>query len=171
MNGKRIILTLIIVVLLDCIWFSVALRSLYRPIYQRFHCKNREDKSKKDIRKRFIRYVPAFLTWVLISIGLDYFVLSPSLSQFHMEMIPQNPLEIPQNTKTQFYGDLIKRAVLFGFILYGVFNGTNYATLEHYPIGLVILDTVWGMTLTTMTVILVVYPYLLKRDEMYIENV
>ena len=136
----------------------------------------------------FIRYVPAFLTWVLISIGLDYFVLSPSLSQFHMDhidMIPQNPLEspknpleipknpleIPKNTKTQFYGDLIKRAVLFGFILYGVFNGTNYATLEHYPIGLVILDTVWGMTLTTMTVILVVYPYLLKREDIYIENV
>jgi len=170
MNGKRVILIFVIVVLLDCVWFSVALRPLYQPIYQRFHCKNREDKMKKGIPKMFIRYGPAFLTWVLISIGLDYFVLSPSLSQFHRE-IPNNPLEIPKNIKTQFFGDLVKKAVLFGLILYGVFNGTNYATLEQYPIGLVILDTVWGMTLATVTAILVVYPYLLKRDEIYIENI
>jgi uncharacterized membrane protein len=45
-------------------------------------------------------------------------------------------------------GTLIKAivyGVLFGFVVYGVFDFTNYATLERWTLKATIIDLLWGM--------------------------
>jgi len=37
---------------------------------------------------------------------------------------------------------------LFGFFAYATYDVTNYSTLRDWPIGVAVLDTVWGATLT-----------------------
>ncbi len=39
----------------------------------------------------------------------------------------------------------IKIAGLFGFILYGLYNATNYAIFSNYSINVAIKDTLWGI--------------------------
>jgi uncharacterized membrane protein len=45
-------------------------------------------------------------------------------------------------------GSLVKAiiyGVLFGFVVYGVFDFTNYATLEKWTLKATIIDLLWGM--------------------------
>lgn len=38
---------------------------------------------------------------------------------------------------------------LFGFFCYAIYDFTNYATLEGWPLKMVVVDIVWGVFLTT----------------------
>lgn len=60
------------------------------------------------------------LSWLLIAVGIQYFAKSSTTLQ-------------------SFYNGL-----LLGFVIYGVYNTTNYATLKNYPIKTALLDTLWG---------------------------
>lgn len=45
--------------------------------------------------------------------------------------------------------------VFYGFVIYGVYNFTNHATLYNYPLSLAIIDTLWGafaMGTTTLAI-------------------
>lgn len=37
------------------------------------------------------------------------------------------------------------RGALLGLIIYGVYNGTSYATLTDYPLKTALIDTLWGV--------------------------
>jgi uncharacterized membrane protein len=39
------------------------------------------------------------------------------------------------------------RGILFGLVVYGVYDLTNYATLHGWPAKLVFVDILWGMTI------------------------
>jgi len=45
---------------------------------------------------------------------------------------------------------IIGWACLSGFIIYGVYNFTNKATLQQYTIKISLLDTLWGTILLTL---------------------
>lgn len=45
-------------------------------------------------------------------------------------------------------------AGLVGFVIYGIYNATNYATLKNYDIGMACVDTLWGTTVYTVSVLL-----------------
>jgi uncharacterized membrane protein len=60
--------------------------------------------------------------WLLLAIGIYHFVL---------------PLS---NTITE----AIKYGALYGFIVYGVYNGTNYVTFNKYDSKIFIADLMWG---------------------------
>jgi uncharacterized membrane protein len=67
----------------------------------------------------------AILAWTLMIIGIIVFVL------------PKNhPLA---------YG------ALFGLVLYGVYDLTNFATLQSWTIKLLIIDVAWGVVLCSIT--------------------
>ena len=36
------------------------------------------------------------------------------------------------------------KTFLFGACIYAVYEGTNYAIFQHWPLAMVILDTIWG---------------------------
>lgn len=67
----------------------------------------------------------AALAWALIPFGLVLFVLP----------LAKTPLS------SLVYG------ALYGFILYGVYDFTNYATLAHWTIPMLVVDILWGATL------------------------
>jgi len=122
--------------LLDSLWFAVSLKGLYHPIFIRI------EHRKKD-SKMFFRTVPAIITWLLLAIGIYTFVLSDYFTNF----TKQKKL----NEQKQTLKSVLMKGALFGFVTYGVYNFTNYATLQQYPLGLALVDTLWGTTAMTLT--------------------
>jgi uncharacterized membrane protein len=77
---------------------------------------------------RAIRIVPALFVWTLIPIGIIVFVLPKSKDL----------------KKTVFYG------AIYGFIVYGVYDFTNYAILRDYSLIMAIVDLIWGTFLCSL---------------------
>jgi len=50
----------------------------------------------------------------------------------------------------------ILNAVILGFVVNGIYNTTNYATLNKYSLNVAIIDTLWGPTLFTTVAYLVI---------------
>ena len=44
----------------------------------------------------------------------------------------------------------ILNALILGFIINGIYNTTNYATINKYSLKVAIIDTIWGPTLFTI---------------------
>jgi uncharacterized membrane protein len=65
----------------------------------------------------------AFVVYVLLGAGIALFV------------IPRAP-SVPQAAA---YG------ALFGLVVYGVYDFTNYSTLRQWPLALVFVDVSWGI--------------------------
>ena len=72
-----------------------------------------------------VRYLPAALVYVLMTAGLLFFVL------------PQSP-----TVGTAFFF-----GALFGFIAYGIYDLTNFATLSAWTVKFVAVDIIWGTAL------------------------
>lgn len=70
-----------------------------------------------------LRISGGIVAWLLLAFGIRYFGI---LSGY--------------NTKPE----LFIRGALLGFVIYGVYNATNYATFSNYPIKTAIADTLWG---------------------------
>ena len=134
----QILILFFLLIALDSIWFSLALNPLYQPIFARINQQGQNEKI-------FVRYVPALVTWLLIAIALNYFVLSPRKE------------ETNKSYKSNKYLEVCKKASLLGLVIYGVYNGTNFATLKKYPIGLALVDTVWGMSAMSLVSILFLF--------------
>ena len=49
----------------------------------------------------------------------------------------------------------ILNALILGFVINGIYNTTNYATLNKYSLNVAIIDTIWGPTLFTTVAYLV----------------
>lgn len=49
---------------------------------------------------------------------------------------------------------VILLGALFGFASYATYDLTNYATLEGFPLNMVIIDLIWGTSLGTLTSLL-----------------
>ena len=49
------------------------------------------------------------------------------------------------------YNVSIRDSFFVGMCIYGIYEGTNYATLEKCPIYLFVADTIWGGTLIALT--------------------
>ena len=50
----------------------------------------------------------------------------------------------------------ILNALILGFVINGIYNTTNYATINKYSLNVVIIDTLWGPTLFTTVGYLVI---------------
>lgn len=72
-----------------------------------------------------IKYIPAILCYLLLIFVLHRFIISKN----------GKPLE----------------AFILGASIYGVYELTNYATLNNWPLEMVLLDTVWGGILFALT--------------------
>ena len=66
------------------------------------------------------------MTYVILSVGLSLLLLY------------QNPTTIVE---------CICIGLLYGFVVYSVYNGTNYSTIEKYSLKTAIVDTLWGTIL------------------------
>jgi uncharacterized membrane protein len=80
-------------------------------------------------QKLHVRYLAAAGVYLMLLLGLDLFVLKNGA----------NPLD----------------GLLLGIVIYGVYELTNYAIFDRWPIEAVFLDTIWGglMMATTTYVV------------------
>lgn len=69
-------------------------------------------------KKMTMRYESVVLCYIALIVGLYYFIIKDNKS----------PLE----------------AFLLGFVIYAVYDCTNYATLANYPASFAIMDALWG---------------------------
>jgi uncharacterized membrane protein len=72
-----------------------------------------------------INYLGAAICYILLIIGLQYFIIKPRKS--------------------------VSDAFLLGLIIYGVYETTNYALFKNWSILTVIIDTLWGGILFAST--------------------
>ena len=75
--------------------------------------------------KIILKILPTFLTYVILILGLNYFIISRKKS--------------------------VKEAAILGFLVYSVFELTNMAIFNKWSINAVILDTLWGSILFALT--------------------
>lgn len=45
--------------------------------------------------------------------------------------------------------------VVYGFVVYGVYNGTNFSTLNQYKLKTVVVDSTWGMVVSGIISIMI----------------
>lgn len=72
-----------------------------------------------------IRILGAIICYALLIFGLYYFILKDHRS--------------------------ILDATLFGIVIYGVYESTNYATLKNWTLKILLIDTLWGGVLMGLT--------------------
>ena len=82
---------------------------------EKFYNENIKKIQNKDIK---LKKIPALIAYSLLILNI-YMLLIPNL---------KNSLEYS----------------LSGLVIYGVYNMTNLATIDKYPIDMVIKDTLWG---------------------------
>lgn len=72
-----------------------------------------------------INIIAAAITYIILIFGLIYFILRRNRS--------------------------VHDAAIFGFVIYGVYDFTNMATLKNWSLILAIIDTCWGAILFGLT--------------------
>jgi uncharacterized membrane protein len=113
------------VTLLSAVVF-VLLDSFYLNIMKNYLTKQIENVQGSKMKFNFIG---AALCYAFLIIGLNHFIIQPNKS--------------------------IQDAFLFGLIVYGVFETTNYAIFEKWSLFTVFIDTLWGGILFSLTVFIV----------------
>jgi uncharacterized membrane protein len=70
----------------------------------------------------------ALMSWIIIVIGVVFLVIP--------------------NTKN--IKGAVKYGALYGFILYGLYDFTNYAILNNWSLTMTLVDVLWGITICTI---------------------
>lgn len=111
---KRQLLAITILLVLDLVWIYLVMG----PRYGKMVSKIQGDKMK-------VNPLYAFLSYALMVVGLLVFVL-PLVRKGH-ELV-----------------DSLKYALVFGIVLYGVYDFTAAAVLSGWDMKLALLDIAWG---------------------------
>lgn len=119
---KNMVVSLVLFLSLDTIWINLIAGEFYiRQLDQigRFNEAGEFD----------LRIVPGLLVYVLMALAIEIFL-------FRNESI---------KTLRQY----LVNGALLGLIIYGVFDLTNRAILDLYPMQMAIVDMIWGTLLFT----------------------
>lgn len=109
----RILVTFVLFIVFDLIWFSVSLNTIYDPTFKNI---------QKEIPLYSSRIIGGIYAWILLGFGLNYFVTP----------ISKTPKEAFMN------------GFLYGLIVYGVYNGTNYVTFNKWNKNIFLFDNLYG---------------------------
>lgn len=120
MSIVALIFTAIFLILLDIIWFSWSVPRIYNPTFTAIQ--------GNEIS---LNVAGGVVTWLLLAAGIAYFNGT-----------------YPNQEKTKL--TVMRDGAVLGFIIYGVYNGTNYATLDNYNLKTAIADTLWGTFVISM---------------------
>ncbi|SRR5690606_28489615 len=101
-------------------------------IWLGFVAKGLYDKELGHLLKQEFNLVAAFIFYFIFVVALSIFVIVPS--------VESNSL-----LKAILLG------ALFGLATYATYDLTNYATLEGFPLNIVIIDILWGTFLGMIT--------------------
>lgn len=77
------------------------------------------------------KLLPAFIFYLIYILAIVHFVIKPGLQK-------------------RSISSLLLNGALLGLTCYATYDLTNYATLNDFPLKVVLVDLVWGTTLTTL---------------------
>ena len=106
---------------------------------------------------------------VYLTIDIAYITMNVSHFNKYFKLIQGSPAKFKQNGVVMAYIILtlglyyfiikdqrsVKDAFLFGALIYGVYDLTNYATLKKWTIAFSIKDTIWGGTVFAVSTFIV----------------
>jgi len=117
-----LLITTLFFIILDSIWFaSYSYKAIYAPLFASIQ-------GNPPPKSIILKIGGGLFAWLLLAFGIRYFVL--------------------QNNEDKI--NTFLRGALFGFVVYGIYNGTNYATLDNYDARSAIYDTAWGTLASAM---------------------
>jgi len=116
------IILAIIMLVLDGIWIGTIRGDFYSNEIQRIQG-----------NKMQVKPLGAILAYSLMLISIIFI------------SIPLVESKLTHHSPQQIWGLSFLYGGLLGLCLYGVYNGTNYATLKRYSREYVITDTLWGI--------------------------
>lgn len=95
-------------------------------------------------RKMSARIIPGILCFLLISFGIVYFVLDRIRDDHIVE-------------------DSFRYGGVFGAVVYGVFDLTNYSMFSDYTVGTVLIDMAWGTILGSVVSMITKFLFVKKE--------
>lgn len=130
-NLKYFILILFLFLIIDIPMITLINSKMYQIQFNRIN--------NGPMRLGSHTIVSAIFAYLLLALGLYYFVVNPA---------------IVNNTSitNSFYN-----GVILGFVIYGVYNGTNKATINEFGTIESIVDTIWGSVLSGLLSVLSIY--------------
>lgn len=121
LNLKTVIVSAVILTIVDAVYLY-STKKYFNSVVKSIQ--------GKDIT---MKYTGAFLCYLCLVFGLNYFVLSDI------------------KTKDE---DKIKNAFVLGLIIYAVFDTTTYAIFDNWTVKAVVMDSLWGGILFATTTFL-----------------
>jgi uncharacterized membrane protein len=120
------LITMIIFLVGDIAWLSFIMKPYFVPRIAHLVHTN-----------KYLNYTAALIAYVIITIGLTWFVGVPYMQAS--------------------YNIIFMNGALFGFCIYGVYDLTNYALLNGWPLLLVFVDMMWGMIWCGLTSVMSIF--------------
>jgi len=118
MTWKLLAIVVPVFLVLDLVWLGLIMKDFYAG--------ELGDLARRQAGKFAPRWGAALVVYLLIPTGLVFFA-SPA--------------------GNESWPAAVGRAALFGLILYGVYDLTNFAILERWTLRMTLADIAWGTTL------------------------
>lgn len=113
-------------------------RSLYEKMFEKINQGKTQEPAKT--------YLSGLVVYVLLSIGLYYFVIQPSFT-------------VKKEERLMY---ILKNSMIFGLITYGVYDFTNMATISSFGVKEGMIDMLWGGVLCGI-IGMIAYSYLKNK--------
>lgn len=119
-------LSTFLVVIFDYIWLGLIMKKFYVEALAPF--------GRVIDGSISMNLWPAVLVYILLGLGLTFFVI-----------LPTSTLPILRTILT---------AIIFGVVVYGVYDLTNLATLKDWTSSIVIADIIWGAVISVLVAVI-----------------
>jgi uncharacterized membrane protein len=96
--------------------------------------------NKTDPKSGMWVWLAGFFTYVLLAAGIYFYIVHPEL----------------EGSNSSYFNILIK-SIGLGLVIYGVYNGTNMATINEWGVKEFFVDIIWGSILSGIIGCLSVY--------------
>jgi uncharacterized membrane protein len=139
---RKVIIPFLIVLGLFLVIDVPVILYLNKPMYQaQFTRINKSDSSSGAHI-----WISAIFAYLLLALGLYIFIVKPEMNNYKPE-----------------YLNILLKGLILGLVVYGVYNGTNMATINEWGAKEFIIDTIWGSVLSgTISVSSVYFSKLLE---------
>ena len=120
-----IIVAVLAMLVLDAIWIGIN-----KPRYDALVASVQK-------KKMVVRIIPAIIAYLAMVIGLVFIIIPNAKRELRAGGGRGSSAVITALTALKYGG-------LFGFVVYTIYNATNYAIFDGYLLPVAIMDTIWG---------------------------
>lgn len=127
------IVVLVLFLILDLPVILYLNKNMYEKQFNRIN--------KQDIKSGYHTWFSGIFAYLLLALGIYFFIVYPELN----------------NNNNPVYTNILIKSMFLGLVIYGVYNGTNMATINEWGLTEFAVDTTWGTILSGIIGTLSVY--------------